>query len=223
VLKLDLKNCQLTSSKFSREPDVWRKKQAHFCCELAKQSIADNQVDDFESRIRQALNYNPQCVRAILLSAKYTNLETTNQTNMLNSLQRTVSHSPLFISETLYYFNSCLNAKEKLEYYLKLYAQVPSVALFLAVIKVYFELADLKSCRHFVLLNIAFLPELKVERLLIELAIKSERRLEESILEVVNYIQSKQCYRCQHCGVEHEKMQWQCPSCKSWETIVQTV
>jgi len=36
---------------------------------------------------------------------------------------------------------------------------------------------------------------------------------------IQQYLEIKESYRCQQCGLESDKITWKCPGCHNWDTV----
>ncbi|VUD56665.1 Lipopolysaccharide assembly protein B [Thalassocella blandensis] len=89
---------RLTEAKFAPNPDRWRVMQAQFCCELAEHHHQDPMAR--LKWIRNALRYDPNCVRASFMQADM-EMQEGNITAAIASVKCVVQQNPHFIDEVL--------------------------------------------------------------------------------------------------------------------------
>ncbi len=212
---------QLTAKKFSNEADFWRSLQAQFCCELAEQALGKKDEDFAVQKIRKALAYDPNCVRAHLLRANFA-LAHQDTSSALISLDYIAKFDPSYLSETLSIFDACLDTEQKLSRYRDFQRQCPSLAVLLAILDVYIRQGEYALGKSFLDEELERVPALSEEATMLKFAVTSEYGLEERIDTLADHLNRKQSYACTQCGAEHERMLWLCPSCQSWSTVRRT-
>ena len=211
----DWLNCIHWGKQFGRKiTDQQKKALSHYYCELAELDIRKRTYDTAESHLAKALAENKQSFRAWLLYARLMLLWDHPKTAM-KYLQRAIQANPVFISEILMFIdqqNSVGFAEDirKMIHSIGSLDKMPSV------------MAD-KLIQDKQLLRLLDRQELnsKVVQLLInqiELA-----NVPEDLAAIVHWTDrhliSHASHQCSHCGFELNKLEWQCPSCKSWETV----
>lgn len=213
---------QLTAKKFAQEPDFWRRLQAQYCCELADQAIAAKDESQAEQRIRKALFYDPQCVRALLVRAEQSLAQANKNTARL-AIEQLLDHDQSYIAEALPTLKASLDPAGWLKKLQSLQMQSPSIPLLRALISTFLERQQAEVALNFILSEVDRIPGLENEQaLLIMLAESDLKSMEQKVecLRTINrFLESKTHYGCLQCGVHHDRLLWLCRQCQSWATI----
>jgi len=210
---------QLTEKKFSSEPDFWRRLQAQFACEIAEREYNNASNELALSKAKQALVYDPQCLRAKLLLAQLANDEG-DRSLALSYIYPVVDSHPEFIPELIQALKPCFHDKNEYirvlrEYVIKHY----SIAAMLEISAETSNKAALKTDWLALLaaMKTDQLPELKMIALALENA--QAENTADTISRVETYLTKKMSYFCSSCGTEYTHLRWQCISCNAWASI----
>lgn len=200
---------------------------SHYCCEMAEQLLARNDYHQARSRLKQAINYDKNCVRASLLLADI-EFRTGHYSHCLKALRKVRQQDPVFLPETAPLFKQCFNKmgregafQEEMQQHLQVY---PSTSIVLAVA------ADLQgqegdaAAAKFIGEALKRRPSLKGLAKLVNLHIANsngQARENLTILQILleQLVQDKPQYQCHHCGFSGKRLHWLCPSCKTWGQV----
>lgn len=200
---------------------------AHYYCELADDARVNNQFEQAQKFLRQALTTDPNCVRASLLLAEIETLAGRYK-NAIRYYENIKEQDPDYLSEIIYPLADCYEklAKE-IDFYTflqKCLQKHPRISIVLAM-------ADYLQRRHgqteavnFIAEQLRVRPSVRgLQRLISLNLMKAEGAAKDNLLILhdltINLLRSKPIYRCQNCGFNGRVLHWLCPSCKKWSTV----
>jgi lipopolysaccharide biosynthesis regulator YciM len=199
--------------------------RAHFCCELAEQALAADQLDAARKWLGQARRHDPESVRARLIMGRIAMLQE-RWKEALELYEDVVSTDGDFIPLVLHDYLACVErlgqperAEQTLQDWCRDHGSI-SAAL---------ELTDLKRRREgidaaarFLAAQLSRHPSVRGLDRLIELKLEGGTEIEsgDEILRAVaqRLLARQPTHRCRHCGYSGHTHYWQCPSCKRWNT-----
>lgn len=202
---------------------------AHYHCELAEDARRKDDRETAQRQLMLAQEVDPNCVRAAMLEG-YAALDDGDPERAVALFMRVADRGATYVSEIL---PSLIDALRQLgrddvpDLLQHLAERHPSSPLILSLAEVLEQARGAETAIDLVteyLSRYADLPMLA--RLLDLLAKESEvdeknRHRLHIALEVTRHLLSRQpVYQCEHCGFQARSLHWQCPSCKSWGTVV---
>ncbi len=210
-----------------RTGEVLSTERAHYYCELAV--IARNKHDyaQAEKLLKKAQESDSDCVRAALVQGKV-EVARKNHTAAINSFKQVAQQDPAFISEILPFLVQChveLDKRNELIVYLQqLYQQQKSIALMLALSDLLQEDKGDQAAVELVVDYLRKYSSLDGVQKLIDLSCKcTQGSLADTFLilheQLVMLLKKRPAYQCKQCGFEVKTLHWQCPGCKSWDSI----
>jgi lipopolysaccharide biosynthesis regulator YciM len=211
-----------TATKQNMQPVI-----AHYYCELAERAQVKNQHEQVSQYLKQALDADPQCVRASLMQADF-NMQKGEYKTALKSLKRIKDQDPNYLSEAIDALASCyekLNEEEKLVAYLmRVLDEYPKVPVVLILSERIRQWKGDKVAANFVADYIRRYPSLSGLHLFINLYISNaEGRARDDLLILQGLtsklLTDKPDYRCISCGFSGKSLHWQCPGCKNWSSV----
>lgn len=200
---------------------------AQYYCELAQKAFAEQQIIEAKQLIEQALQSDPSCVRANLLLGDY-ELANHNYMQALECYQKIPQQDPDFLTEALPAIAKAyqaINDETGLLNYLTMCLQeYPRVAVVLALTDVYYARQGINIALEF--LNAQLKQQVSLKSLLKLLDLQRQvaaEPLKDDLTYlydlIVSLLKNKPVYRCIQCGLSSKKIDWQCPSCKSWGVV----
>ncbi len=200
---------------------------AHYCCELAQNSINEAHWPQAIARLKNALQRDPACVRALLMFAQV-DMRRQRWKAAAGHLKQVVRQDTAFASVAVPLLSEAyqhLDQNRELSQFLQqCLAEAPSTAIMLL-------LADMISREQGELVAGAFIteqltlhPSVKGFHHLIGLHLKYASASAKDSLNVLSgltgrLIQVKPLFRCESCGFSGRSLHWQCPSCKQWGRV----
>lgn len=201
---------------------------AQFCCELAEESLYNNQDESARLWLEQALREDPRCARASLLMARLSMKEGDFE-QAIQSLKRVESQNPILLTEIIEPLCVCQDRMEGsrgeligyLGYLYETYG-LECAALALAE-RIRNEQGAVKAIEHMqrVLENKPTLKTLTaMTGFLLEEGADNQRealvRLDRA-LGRLNIGVTR--YTCSVCGFSGGELHWRCPSCRQWDSF----
>ncbi len=200
---------------------------AHFCCELAEESLLQADRQEARKFLRQALERDPSCMRASILSGHMA-MDEGNYQAAINAFQFVETQDRHYFSEVISPLNQC---------YAILGQQADFVA-YLGKIQSYdhsghitVALAELLKQQEGDAAALVFLekeleehPSFLGLRCLVELKLVRGKEVNRSDLDALyrtskHMLNSTARYKCNRCGFIGKSIHWSCPSCKSWSSV----
>lgn len=218
---------RLTEKKFSKEADKWRELKAQFACELAELSQLREDWSEVRRWAKVALSYDAHCVRATLLIVTM-DIGQHKFPAAIASLKMIPQQNAIHCSEMLVPMMHCyqhLGKEEQLLEALQEYITLcPDPYAFKDLIhRVRAHEGDRKALETFGRHSGRFKSYEKVFHLADQLSKmtaldeQSLANLIDSLQEMIDYTRR---YSCRDCGYNARQMQWLCPSCKHWASLV---
>jgi lipopolysaccharide biosynthesis regulator YciM len=203
------------------------KQQAHFYCELAEYAIGQKAYKEAKGILRRALERDRNCVRASLLLAEIEMLKECYR-QALKPLKQAFKQDGAYIPLVVDRLTACyrqLGNHGELKRCLNDYmAVIPSTSVMLQLAE---EISREKGdyvAGAYITEQLKRRPSIRGFNRLIDLHIKHASESGRESLEILRGLtgqleQSKPVYRCVSCGFSGKVLHWQCPSCRSWESI----
>ncbi|SDJ52972.1 lipopolysaccharide assembly protein LapB [Microbulbifer yueqingensis] len=217
----------LHGRRFKRMPSEWASIQAHFCCELAEESINAKDYLSARKHIDAALGYDRSSARANLLWARLEYLLGRPE-EAIKVLQRIPRQNPDYVPEILDLLTTCYEAvgdEAGLDRYLEqLLREHPFNSVLIALTERIERKKSEAEAAEFMGRQLAERPSLRGLGHFLDLHIDSaEGRAREnlSLLKslIDQLIASRPNYRCNNCGFSGNQLHWLCPSCKHWDSV----
>ncbi len=202
------------------------KEAAFFYCEMAALELSKKQVDAATVHLEQALNVNPQGVRATMMLGDIA-IAAGNVNRAIELWKRIeqqdAQYLPLVAERLLEAHRQFGAESDGISLLQKYQAKDPSLdmmnVLFGAVLKrdgpeVAYKLVRDELRRHPTLLGLDKLLEATL------LDVKMERRADIELVKNLVYQRTRtlSMYRCKSCGFKARQFYWHCPACYGWET-----
>ena len=207
--------------------DAIQQRLAHYCCEMAEQTMESSEFALARRHLKQAFSYDRNCVRASLLMGQV-ELLTGDPQSAIKALKRVFQQDMSFSSETLEFLEKAYQSLNNKQGYhdtlLALYQARPisPVVQELFVLKV--ELEGESSASQLLVEHLEKMPSLHIAYSLFEQSIKdySDERLPMVAQVFQQKLKSQSKYQCQSCGFTGNQLEWRCSSCKHWGTVKPT-
>ena len=201
---------------------------AHYYCELSEQQLSENNRVAVRQSLRQAFSQDKNNVRASLLLGKI-EFEEGNYKESIKVLQKISRQDMAFVSLSLPLLElayDCLMGRKGLRLYLeKCLDERPSSAIILSMTRILLRDYSHGEAIQFLSYQLDKHPTLKGLNVLMDLQLRFQPREMEGELEIIRrlsdkILESKPIYRCSKCGFGGRKMHWQCPGCRSWQSVM---
>ena len=197
---------------------------AHYYCELAESAAAEKDYASARAFVKQAQTGRPRTMRGALTRAHIAR-ETDDSTTALSLYNRIIAEHTYLIAETLPEIVSIYRREGKLEELDRAIAAMidddPDMSALVAYTAIVHDLGGIPVIDDAVERYMLNEPTLAEFVDLQQLNGAGEGRA--GVLEKVRRALGKLAaatprYQCQECGFSSQRLLWQCPSCRSWET-----
>jgi lipopolysaccharide biosynthesis regulator YciM len=200
---------------------------AQFRCELAEQARARGEPAVAARHLEQALEADSDCVRARMIQGQIC-LESGDAAGALAALTRVPDLDPDYVPEVLAPVLEChrrlgdsAGARRWLE---SLVRQHQGISAVLALYRVIENQDGRAAAAAFLTEQLRARPSVRGLAALIETSLDGAPREARDSLEILRDLSAKllagkPMYRCQRCGFGARAHHWQCPGCKSWNSV----
>jgi lipopolysaccharide biosynthesis regulator YciM len=200
---------------------------AQYHCELAEQALAAGQHDAAREHIEVALRADPKCVRASLLhgqrAAAIQDLDAAVQ-----AYERVEKQDPEFLPEAFgpveQLYERLGQPEKALAFARNAYETYGGIAALLSVAELLRKQQGDAIASAFVAEQLRKRPSVRGLHRLIELNLEHSRPEARENLIVLKELTSrllanKPVYKCRQCGFNAKALHWQCPGCKTWNSL----
>ncbi len=199
---------------------------AHYYCELAEQARLAGELDKAKEYLKQTVRTDSGALRGKLIRAAIAETEE-DYHQALSLYESVIDTDRYFMSEVLPHLQNCHTAVGRVDdfddYIRALLNKDPKFVRDVAYSSISNELNGsemLRNCVEEFVLSNEVLADL-VNRSEIEELSDEERdaaidRISRGLRQL---LMSSARFRCTNCGYSSQRLIWQCPSCKSWETV----
>lgn len=197
---------------------------AHYYCEMASQALKINAMDRAIYCIKQAMNVDPESVRASLMNATI-EIKEGRYKQAIQSLKRVPQQDAEFLTEIIEPLVLChkeLDSMPDCIHYLEQTLEKHPRASVIFVIADYLrQNKGMDIAIDFVADNLSKHPSIRgLNRLIywhLESAHGKVREKLQMLYDITSkFLDNKPIYRCGHCGFGGKHLHWHCPSCKQW-------
>ncbi len=200
---------------------------AHYWCELADAERRAGNDSAARKLAQRALGADQGSVRASILEGDIA-MDAKQYRQAARAYRRVEAQDPAFLPEVIEPLLTSLAQVEHasaLEAYIdRLRGRYNSISVIQAATQLIRKREDEHAARDFFREQLLKRPSLRGLRewVAMELEHASERSRPgtEIVLDMLDrLLESKPVYQCNHCGYQGKHLHWQCPSCRSWNTV----
>ncbi len=200
---------------------------AQFYCELAASSWHERDAEAAREHLAEALKTDPHCVRASLLEGEIASAQGDFEA-AIESYERVAEQDLDYIPDILEPLLECLEQAGRkdqgrtfLESVIERYRGISPV---LALAELIQNAEGRPAAVEFISAQLRRRPSVKGLAHLIGLNLSdSSGAARENLLILQDLtsklLEGKPVYRCNYCGFGTRYLHWQCPSCKSWNSV----
>lgn len=200
---------------------------AHYCCEIADQSLKVNAIEKANQAIKQALNIDQMSVRASLMQADIER-KAGRYKHAVRALRRVLQQDPEFLGEIIEPLVFCyrqLDASDDcVAFLLETLKEHPRASTIFVIAEELRTLKGIDFAIDFVSEQLSLYPSIRgLNRLIcwhLETAYGKVRDKLQMLYDITSkFLDNKPIYRCSQCGFGGKHLHWHCPSCKQWGTM----
>lgn len=200
---------------------------AHYYCEMAEQELRNNELNKAIKLIKRALSTDHHCARASILEGDV-EVRLGNYKSAIRAYRRIEEQDPDYIPEILEALTECYRAQNRTDeiviYLQEILKRQGGISVMLTLAELLREREGDTVSAEFIARYLEHKPSLRGMDRLIDLAIKHIKDPAKDKLEALKKVTSQllvnnPVYKCDHCGFHGKTLHWQCPGCKSWNTV----
>ncbi len=198
---------------------------AHYYCELAEEAAAGNDYAAARQYVKNAQSGRPRTMRGALTRAHIAR-DTDDNKTALKLYHRIIDENTYLIAEalpeivTIYRRENALAELERaLDSLLRKHPEMSSLLAYTAIVNDLGGVPVIDQCVEDYMLNEPTLGEFIDLQQLSEGDAGSERSALAKVRGALSRLAAATPrYQCQECGFSSQRLLWQCPSCRNWET-----
>lgn len=200
---------------------------AHYHCELAEQELRANETHKALKYVKKALNTDHNCARASILEGDIEN-QLGDVKAAIRAYRRVEDQDSDYLPEILETLTSCyrqLNRVDEMIAYLRdILGRKGGISVMLTLAELIREREGDAAAAEFIALQLETRPSVRGMDRLIDLALQLIRGPGQEKLQILKKVTTQllvnnPVYKCEVCGFSGKTLHWQCPGCKSWNTI----
>ncbi|MDH5444531.1 MAG: lipopolysaccharide assembly protein LapB [Gammaproteobacteria bacterium] len=200
---------------------------AHYYCELAEQAERSGDKVRAQKLIKKALTTNRASVRASLLEGKLA-MQSGNDKAAIKAWLRIEQQDKAYLAEAIPLLVECyqrLGRNEELSEYLEqLMSDKQADSTIVILSKQIQKENGENAAATYLTETLKAKPSVQLLDRLVELNIKQVSDTESDKLQVIKdvtwkLLSNSHIYQCNICGFSSRQLYWQCPGCRSWESL----
>jgi lipopolysaccharide biosynthesis regulator YciM len=198
---------------------------AHYYCELAEAAAAKKDYAAARAYVKKAQTGRPRTMRGALTRAHIAR-ETHDSKTALRLYHRIIDESTYLIAETLPEIvtiyereNELAELERALKTMIQAHPEMSSLVAYTAIVNDIGSVPVIDDVVRRYMLNEPTLAEfVDLQRLSGQNAAADEVVLTKIRKALSKLATASPRYQCQECGFSSQRLLWQCPSCRNWET-----
>ncbi len=199
---------------------------AHYYCEMADVARRDNDVKQARQYLRRAQAADAQTVRGALMRAGIA-LEMSDYKIAVRLYRRVIEQNQAFVSEVALKLMRSFEGSDNVEGFEKLletlirkYPEIVADVAYAVVLHDEFQSRVAFQClKDYIQSNNTLKDLLEALDATASLDLSDDRVVKRIRRILKRLVEKHSKYRCRQCGFSAQVLYWQCPSCKSWDTI----
>jgi len=200
---------------------------AHYYCELAEQELRANETHKALKFVKKALNTDHSCARASILEGDIEH-QLGDLKAAIRAYRRVEDQDGDYIPEILESLTACyreLNRTDEMITYLReILGRQGGISVMLTLAELLREREGDQVAAEFIAQQLQARPSVRGMDRLIDLALILIKGPAQEKLEVLKNVTTQllvnnPVYKCEICGFSGKTLHWQCPGCKSWNTV----
>ena len=199
--------------------------KAHYFCELAEASVVRKDYESALKYVKKSQTGHPRTMRGVFTRAHIAR-DTNDSKNALKLYNRILSDKTYLIAEALPEIvsvhkreNSITDLEFELRALLKKDPEMKSLIAYTAIVNDLGGISVIDQCVEEYMLNEPTLGEfIELQQLTTENMASNIAALTKVRGALSKLASTMPRYQCQECGFSSQRLLWQCPSCRNWET-----
>jgi lipopolysaccharide biosynthesis regulator YciM len=197
---------------------------AHYYCELAEAAAASNDYSAARQYVKRAQTGRPRTMRGALTRAHIAR-ETEDNKTALRLYHRIIDENTYLIAEALPEIvaiyereGATAELERALESLLQKHPDMSTLVAYTAIVNDISGVRVIDACVEDYMLNEPTLGEFVDLQRLTGVDQNDETALAKVRKALGKLASATPRYQCQECGFSSQRLLWQCPSCRNWET-----
>jgi lipopolysaccharide biosynthesis regulator YciM len=197
---------------------------AHYYCELAEAAAASNDYSAARQYVKRAQTGRPRTMRGALTRAHIAR-ETEDNRTALRLYHRIIDENTYLIAEALPEIvaiyereGETAELERALESLLQKHPDMSTLVAYTAIVNDISGVPVIDACVEDYMLNEPTLGEFVDLQRLTGAGQSDEMALAKVRKALCKLASATPRYQCQECGFSSQRLLWQCPSCRNWET-----
>lgn len=197
---------------------------AHYYCELAEAAAASNDYSAARQYVKRAQTGRPRTMRGALTRAHIAR-ETEDNRTALRLYHRIIDENTYLIAEALPEIvaiyereGETAELERALESLLQKHPDMSTLVAYTAIVNDISGVPVIDACVEDYMLNEPTLGEFVDLQRLTGADQSNEMALAKVRKALSKLASATPRYQCQECGFSSQRLLWQCPSCRNWET-----
>jgi lipopolysaccharide biosynthesis regulator YciM len=197
---------------------------AHYYCELAEAAAASNDYSAARQYVKRAQTGRPRTMRGALTRAHIAR-ETEDNKTALRLYHRIIDENTYLIAEALPEIvaiyereGATAELERALESLLQKHPDMSTLVAYTAIVNDISGVRVIDACVEDYMLNEPTLGEFVDLQRLTGADQNNETALAKVRKALGKLASATPRYQCQECGFSSQRLLWQCPSCRNWET-----
>lgn len=201
--------------------------RAHFYCEKAAIAITNNDEGEARHLLSTALKEDRKCVRASLMTADMAAKRGVFKESIA-ALKKIENQDIDFLPEAISRLVESYHALDDVDglgrYLTKLSELHSGITPILVLAELAADSNEIEKARSYIAAELRIRPTVRgIDRLIDYLLLdaQGEAKNNLSLLKETTgrLVEDKKAYKCGKCGFTGRSLHWQCPGCKSWNTV----
>lgn len=197
---------------------------ANYYCEMAERSMQQGENIRSREHIGAALSTNPGCVRASILRGRM-EVSGNNDKAAIRSYKKVFQQDPDYFPEVMQPLLDCMKSISRPAAIKKYFSQVLPAQHAVRPVIIYCEYLKTQYSENeaieFLSDYLTQHPSLQGLNYLLEFnnTVTDEEFMMKLKKIIEKLLTANPAYVCSQCGFSGKKMHWQCPGCKSWNSV----
>lgn len=200
---------------------------AQFHCERAEQCRQRADFDAARQCLAQAFEAEPNCVRAGIIEGTI-EAASGNDQLAIRAFERVARHEPEMLPEILSPLLAACDRRSETHrakaFMAEMMERNVGVSPLLALTRLIEREEGRAEAIEFLVKHLKQRPSVRGQGVLIDLSMADSTAQERDLLQVLKQLTEQlvagsSAYRCGRCGFGARSHHWQCPSCKSWNSV----
>lgn len=200
---------------------------SHYYCELAEQALQNGDKSRAHKLVRKALSTNKNSVRASLLEGRL-EIQGGNDKSAIRALRRVEQQDIAYLGEAIPLLVECYQRQDRMDelmdYLQQLMSQQQAISAVLMLSEQIQKQQGESEAIYFITESIKEHPSIKLMDKFIALNIKQSTEPMRDKLQILKdvtakLLANKPVYQCHLCGFSSKQLYWQCPGCRTWESL----